>query len=180
MRHFLANVFTYALASLLLIGSAVFAKIRSSQLVISDEASVLASFEDVPASEAAWRELGARTYEANCRHCHGREGRGWDQYPPVVGIDRLVATPRGRAYLIDLHLFGVASPRWRAPMPPMGHLPDVALAAVLDHVLTSFGNAMPAGAPPIAIDEIAARRAAGQRSPHVVDALRPRAPTAQR
>ena len=176
MRHLLANLFTYVLAGMLLIGSAVFAWIRSSQLVLSDEASVLARFAGTEESAAAWRALGARSYEANCRRCHGAQGRGWDQYPPVTGVARAAAHPDGRAYLIDLHLFGVASDRWRAPMPPMGHLQDVELAAVLQHLLTHFGNELAPDVRPISVGEIAARRAAGPRSPHDVNALRARRP----
>ena len=172
MRHFITNVFTYVLAALLVLGSAVFAWIRSSQLVVSDEMSSLARFEGTPETPEAWRALGMSAYEANCRRCHGPEGQGWDQYPPLTGVDQLLAAPGGRDYLIALHLFGVASDRWRAPMPAMGHMHDIELAAVVHHVLTHFGNALPPGASPIASGEFAAARATPM-TPHEVDALRP-------
>lgn len=172
MRHVIANLFTYVLAGLLLIGSAVFAWIRSSQLVISDEASALARFEATPEAAEAWRALGERSYEANCRRCHGADGQGWDQYPPLTDVGRIAAAPGGRDYLIALHLFGVASDRWRAPMPAMGHMHDIELAAVVDHVLTRFGDAPPIGAAPISSRELAARRATPM-SPYQVSARRP-------
>jgi mono/diheme cytochrome c family protein len=172
VRHFLANVAIYGIAMLLLAGAALFAWARSAQLTVTDEAAVLAAFAPAEDSTFHWRELGAESYARNCRTCHLRDGSGWDQYPPLDHTSTLAATPTGRAYVIDVHLYGLASDRWRAPMPPMGHLHDVELAAVLNHVLTAFG------ATPVADDrlyrpeDIAARR--GQAlSPHDVDARRP-------
>jgi len=172
MRHVLANVFTYTLALLLVLGSLAFAWIRSAQLVVSDEETVLGCFEGEPEPAAAWEALGRRSYEANCRRCHGAEGQGWDQYPPLVGLGPVLATPTGREYLIALHLWGLASDRWRAPMPAMGHLRDVEVAAVINHVLRSFGNAPPDGAAPIEAGEVEATRSR-RMSAHAVDRLRP-------
>lgn len=176
MRHFLANLATYAIAALLVGGAALFAWMRSAQLVITDEAAVLAVYEPAPAHEFTWRELGRDSYVRNCMNCHGREGRGWDQYPGLGHAGALFAAPGGRDYLLDVHLYGLASPRWRAPMPPMGHMHDAELAAVLNHVLASFGNRrlLPADARLYLPADVAARR--GQRlSPRAVDARRPAA-----
>lgn len=172
MRHFLANVATYGIALLLVVGAALFAWARSAQLAVTNEAATLAAFAPTGDSTFHWRELGAESYARNCRTCHLRDGSGWDQYPPLDHTAALAATPAGRAYVIDVHLYGLASDRWRAPMPPMGHLHDVELAAVLNHVVTALG------ASPVADDglyrpeDIAARR--GQRlTPAEVDARRP-------
>jgi mono/diheme cytochrome c family protein len=158
MRHLIVNVFVYSLGALLLLGSAIFAWIRSEQIVVTRESETVGRVVAAAKTEAELRALGEASYDANCRHCHGADGRGWDQYPGIHGMDRLVASPDGRRYYVALHLFGVASPRWRAPMPPMGHIADVELAAVLQYVIDRFGEAEDSD---IAItpDEIAEARA---------------------
>lgn len=174
MRHFLANVATYTIAVLLLAGAGAFAWMRSAQLLLTDEAAVLERYEPSPAGEFAWAELGRSSYVRNCANCHGRDGQGWDQYPGVGHTGRLFAAPGGREYLIDVHLYGLTSRRWRAPMPPMGHLHDAEMAAVINHVLTNYGNgeALPAGTPLLLPADVAARR--GQAlSPAQVDRRRP-------
>lgn len=130
----------YAIATLLIVGSALFAWVRSVQLVITHQSQVLAAYDQTGPRGFYWEELGARSYRANCASCHRADGVGWDQYPGVGHTARLFNAPGGRDYVIDLHLYGLDSPRWRVPMPPMGHLSDIEMAAVLNHVLTSFGN----------------------------------------
>lgn len=172
MRHLVANIATYTIAALLILGSALFAWMRSSQLVLSDEQYTLARYEPAPAHDFEWREVGEHSYASNCRNCHGREGQGWDQYPGLSDTARLFAAPGGREYLVELNLHGLTSPRWGAPMPSMGHLQDVELAAVLNHVLTHFGNTPPAGARLYVPADIAALRGT-KRSPWEVNELRP-------
>jgi mono/diheme cytochrome c family protein len=174
MRHFLVNLATYLIAAMIVLGAGLFAWVRSSQLVISDETRTVAYHAPTGTRGFDWQELGSGSYLRNCAACHGRSGGGWDQYPGVGHAARLLAGPGGREYLIDLHLYGLASPRWRAPMPPMGHIPDVELAAVLNHVLTGYGNEheLPAGAPLFLPDEVAARRGQSLR-PEEVDRKRP-------
>ena len=174
MRHLVANVALYVIAAFLVVGATLFAWMRSSQLVLTDEPTMLAHHAPAEAREFEWRELGRRTYEANCANCHGDAGEGWDQYPPLAGTGALLAAPGGRDYLVDLHLHGLASPRWRAPMPAMDHLPDVALAAVLNHMLTELADA-PRAAPAARLylpADVEARR--GRRlTPQAVNARRP-------
>lgn len=172
MRHFLANLAVYIIATLILVGAALFAWIRSEQLVLSDERTVVAPYAPEAAHGFEWARLGRDSYVRNCANCHRRAGGGWDQYPGLAHVARLAAAPGGREFLVDLHLHGLASPRWRAPMPRMGHIPDAELAAVLNHVLTAFGGADPAGPLLFEPAEIEARR--GPRlSPQAVDARRP-------
>lgn len=174
MRHLVANVVTYVIAGLLALGSVAWAWARSSQLLLSDEATVLAGYADSAAPDSARRTLGAASYDRNCASCHGDDGQGWDQYPPVAGVGALYARPGGRDYLIDLHLHGLASDRWRAPMPRMPHLADVELAAVVNHVLTHYGNAPLVGdAALVTPADVAARRGRALR-PRDVDAARER------
>jgi mono/diheme cytochrome c family protein len=174
MRHLLANIATYTIASLLIVGAALFAWVRSARLTITDAETVLARFEPTPAHEFRWTDIGEGSYVRNCLNCHGTDGRGWDQYPGVRHTGEIFASPGGRAYLVDLHLYGLTSDRWRAPMPPMGHMHDVELAAVLNYVLSNFGNQhrFPPGSRLYVPAEVAARR--DQRlSPREVDLQRP-------
>lgn len=174
MRHLLGNIATQAIAGLLLVGAVGFAWIRSAQVTVSDEATELARFEPVAAHEFFWAEVGEASYRRNCQACHLADGKGWDQYPGLGHTSRLFTAPSGREYVLDLHLFGLTSERWRAPMPPMGHMPDVDLAAAINHVLTSFGNErhLPADAPFYVPADVATRRGL-ELSPAQVNARRP-------
>jgi mono/diheme cytochrome c family protein len=139
MRHLLANIAIYVIAFVLIGGAGLFAWVRSAQLVVSDEGAVLAGFE--PGERTfEWEELGAGSWARNCQSCHGPEGLGWDQYPSIAHASTFLLLPGGREHLLDVHIYGLTSSRWRVPMPPMGHIRDVELAAVINHVLTSFGN----------------------------------------
>lgn len=156
MRHLLANVVTYGIAALLFTGAALFAQLRSSQLTLTDRAAVLAAWEPSPGSGFRWRALGAATYRRDCSNCHGRDGLGWDQYPPVVGVAPLLRVPDGRERLVDVVLHGRSTEGARVPMPAMGHLHDAEVAAVLNHVATTWGVADPADL--FTPDEVAQRR----------------------
>jgi mono/diheme cytochrome c family protein len=174
MRHLLANVATYAIAAFLLVGAGVFAWARSAQVVFTVEPVVVARWEVPPGAPFAWEGLGESTYVRNCANCHGRAGGGWDQYPGLERTAALLAAAGGREHVIDLHLYGLASARWRVPMPPMGHLEDVEVAAVVNHVLTRFARegTLPEGAALLRPEEVAARR--GLRlSPRDVERRRP-------
>ena len=174
MRHFLANVATYAISLLLVAGAAAFAWMRSAQVVLTRESVVLRAYEPAAAGTFPWRELGADSYSRNCMNCHGRDGGGWDQYPGLGHTARLFTAPGGRDYVVDVHLYGLTSRRWRAPMPPMGHIRDVEMAAVVNHVLTRFGNQaeLPAGTPLLDPSEVRARRGRGL-TPAQVNRSRP-------
>jgi hypothetical protein len=170
MRHFMANLVTYAIAIMLFLGAAVFGWIRSSQYALSDEVTIFARFDPAAVDEPWWAEAGRVGYARNCANCHGMAGGGWDQYPGVHHASVIAATPAGREYLIDLHLYGLTSGRWRAPMPRMAHVGDVELAATLNHIITTYAVA----APPQLFEppEIAERR--GRRlSPREVNERRP-------
>ena len=51
---------------------------------------------------------------------------------------RQASAPGGRGYLIDLHLHGLTSDRWRAPMPTMRTLSNSEIAAVINYVMEEF------------------------------------------
>jgi mono/diheme cytochrome c family protein len=177
VRHFLANIVTYAIAALLFIGAAAFAWMRSSQLMLTTEEVVLAQYEPPAELGFPWQRLGESSYERNCSNCHRSDGEGWDQYPAVTTAAGLLVLPGGREYLIDLHLYGLTSDRWGAPMPRMAHLHDVEMAAVINYIATAFGTASADHL--LEPDDIAARR--GQRlAPADVNRRRPDDPPAPR
>jgi len=140
LRHLLANVVTYTIGVLLLLGAALFGWMRSRQWTFTREETVLARFAPAPPNDFVWQDLGRESYVRNCANCHGRRGEGWDQYPGLSHLADLFEGEGGRDYVIDLHLYGLTGDRFRAPMPPMRHIPDVEMAAVLNHTLTNFGN----------------------------------------
>jgi mono/diheme cytochrome c family protein len=174
MRHFVANLATYAIALFLALGAGMFAWVRSARIVIVDEAAVLARHEPAGDQPFAWEALGESSYVRNCANCHGSDGGGWDQYPGLDRVGALLRLPGGREHLVDLHLYGLASRRHRVPMPPMGHLADVETAAVINHVLTRFGNASEVTSDTRLFrpEEVAARRGLGL-SPRGVERGRP-------
>jgi mono/diheme cytochrome c family protein len=169
MRHVIANIATYAVAALLVVGSAFFAWLRSEQVTVTTEAAVLAGYE--PADEVfQWFALGESSYVRNCANCHLGDGSGWDQYPGLDRSGAMLRTEQGREHLIDLHLYGLTSDRWGAPMPPMGHIRDVELAAVINYIATRFGDA---GDGDLLVSaDIEARRGL-RRSPADVERSRP-------
>jgi mono/diheme cytochrome c family protein len=87
----------------------------------------------------------AHDYLLSCAGCHTPAGTGSATVPTLHGIDRLLARPGGRAYV--LRVPGVAS----AP------LSDARLAALLDWVFAHFGNT---AAPGFTAAEVAAARVA--------------------
>jgi mono/diheme cytochrome c family protein len=173
MRHFLTNVATYTIATMLLVGAALFGWLRAAQVTLSDEKTIVAHYAGAEGHEFEWLEPGTSSYLRNCSNCHGRTGNGWDQYPGLSNTARLLAAPGGREHIIDLHLYGLTSNRWRAPMPPMGHMPDVELAAVINYVVTTFGTA-PAEDMKLFTPEDIAERRGKEMTPSQVEAGRPR------
>lgn len=111
--------------------------------------------------------LGADVYARECRGCHGTgEARGRSM-PALRGrVVDLFASSGGRDYLIDLLLDGrvrrveSGEPTLVDSHPGYAHLSDVEVAAVLNHMLSSWGNdaLLPERATLYVDDEVAARR----------------------
>ncbi len=173
MRHLLANIATYGIASVLVIGAALFAWMRTAQVALTTETAVLAQYEPDTTGQFRWQQLGERSYVSNCSACHRPDGGGWDQYPSIAHTLALAAAPGGREYVVDLHLYGLTSDRWRAPMPPMGHIQDAEMAAVINYVMTGLGTVEPADISLLYTpDDIVARRGQ-QLTPAQVNSRRP-------
>ena len=111
---------------------------------------------------------GARVYAESCSVCHGADGEGTaDAVPPLARhLPRLAQDPDGRAYLVRVLLWGVVGPvevegqAYDGVMAPFDHRSDAELAAVLNHVLTAWGNdrRLAAGHRPVTAAEVAVAR----------------------
>jgi mono/diheme cytochrome c family protein len=98
-------------------------------------------------------ELGASTYLA-CSGCHQASGAGIPgAFPPLAGhAADLYRADGGRSYLIGVMLYGVQGQivvdgtTYNGVMPAFPHYDDDAIAAVLNHIVTEWGNAERIGA----------------------------------
>lgn len=111
---------------------------------------------------------GADVYKSTCAACHQATGKGMPgTFPPLAGksIPVLLATPAGRTFLANAVLYGlqgsltVDGKTYNGVMPAQKQLSDADLAAVLNHVATSWGNKWPAGQKPYTAAEITKLRA---------------------
>lgn len=113
---------------------------------------------------------GAALFAQNCVSCHQASGQGIPgAFPPLAGhVGDLVASDR--AFPPKVVLFGMAGPitvngvAYAALMPVFGdRLDDAELAAVLNHVLTAWGDADTLGDAfePYTADELATWRELG-------------------
>lgn len=91
---------------------------------------------------------GGDLYLANCASCHQAEGQGVrGAFPPLAGhAPNLYQADGGREYLTHVVLYGLRGPtmvegvEYNGLMPSWPHLSDAAIAAILNHVLTGWGN----------------------------------------
>lgn len=111
---------------------------------------------------------GAAVYQANCAACHQANGKGVPgAFPPLAGhfTQLLAAGAAGRSYVGHVVLNGlqgsvkVNNQTYAGVMPAQKQLSDADLAAVLNHVATSFGNKWPAGQKPFTAAELTKLRA---------------------
>src|SRR5579863_2727794 len=116
-----------------------------------------------------WQTLGERVYNDNCSGCHQRSGKGIQGgFPPLVGHGPEVMQKGGRPYMVRLVLFGltgavvVDGTSYNGSMPSWSDtLHDDQIAAVINHVLTDWGNdkLLPKDFKPVLPSEVAAARA---------------------
>lgn len=131
--------------------------------------------DDWVAAQDAATVDGAAVYQANCAACHGAEGAGVPgAFPPLAGHAADLAAA-DRDYLPLALLYGVSGAievdgaRYQGAMPAWGQLSDDEIAAVLDHVTATWGDAgaLPDGFGPYTAAEIAAARGQGLSSADV-------------
>ena len=125
---------------------------------------------DAPAPDPTFdTALGASTY-ASCVGCHQPTGAGIPgAFPPLAGhAADLFNADGGRTYLIDMMLYGlqgeivVDGTTYNGLMPAFPQLSDDAIAAVLNHTLTEWGNdALIDDFDAIRAEEVAAERDKG-------------------
>lgn len=117
------------------------------------------------ACEEGGRAGGEALYARYCSSCHRPDGQGQRAvFPPLKGhAAELAATPEGRRRLIQTPLHGRQGPlvvdgvKYDGLMVPVRSLRDEDLAAILNHVLSSWGNdrLLPPGHQPIKAYEVA-------------------------
>lgn len=109
---------------------------------------------------------GAVVFQQNCAACHQAEGGGIPgAFPRLAGhFPQLLSADGGRAYVLHVLLFGlqgsitVEGQTYNGVMPSWSHLTDAQIAAVLDHVATSWGDTYPSGVEPFTPADVAATR----------------------
>ena len=177
MRYTRVGVASYAIASVLVVTVLGVAWARSrapsppTPPTASTEAPATApsgAAAPAPGAAPAPQDSGAAAWEAECGACHrDGEARG-RSIPALRGLAVTLFTSRGgREYLIDLMLDGrvrsVENGRteYVESHPSYEELSDASIAAILNHMLESWGNQelLPAEPPLYTAAAVAARRA---------------------
>jgi cytochrome c5 len=151
MRYTRVGVASYAIASALVVTVLGVAWARSQGR--AGTRAITESSAEVPAAEAPGgpapppQESGAAAYEAECGGCH-RDGEARGRSIPALRghAVTLFTSEGGREYLIDLMIDGrvrfVESARtvYEETHPSYEELADATIAAILNHMLVSWGN----------------------------------------
>lgn len=121
----------------------------------------------VLSSAAMAQSSGADLYK-RCAGCHKSTGLGFPGSAPPLAAHApdIEKTPGGRTYLIEALLYGlkgdilVKGQHYNGTMPAFGDLNDADAAAVLNLILTNWGNdkLLPKDHTPITPGEVKARR----------------------
>ncbi|RCK53656.1 alcohol dehydrogenase [Thalassospira profundimaris] len=88
---------------------------------------------------------GARTYAANCAFCHGRDGRGKNEWiPPLAGVSSMLTPQAESAINVTLNgsmrvVSNGVPDAYRMP-PYREHLSDQQMADVLTYARSAWGN----------------------------------------
>jgi mono/diheme cytochrome c family protein len=114
----------------------------------------------------ALAQSGASVFQP-CQGCHQPTGAGIPGvFPPLAGhVPEILAAKGGREYIIHVVLFGltgeisVKGTKYNGAMPAFGQLKDEDVAAVLNHISTSWNNKLPAGQKAFTAAEVKAQRA---------------------
>lgn len=131
-------------------------------------ATRLAPGASAPAStpaQATASANGAAVYN-NCIGCHQASGAGIPgAFPPLAGhVPEILAARGGREWLVQVMLYGLQGPitvkgtSYNGLMPAYPQLSNAEIAAVLNHIATQWGNALPAGQGAFTEAEVQAQR----------------------
>ncbi len=128
--------------------------------------AVAAQAQGKPLTKEEQIAAGERVFMGTCAACHQTTGQGIPHFfPPLAGSDFLM---KDKERSIHIALKGWTGPvdvngnHFDSVMPPMGHLPDDALANILTFVRNSWGN----HGEPVTPQEVARVRS-GTQSPGV-------------
>jgi len=121
---------------------------------------------------------GAKLYSTNCSGCHQAGGQGIPGvFPPLAGhVPQILEAKGGREYLIHVMLYGLQGPievkgtKYSGAMPAWAQLKDGEIAAILNHISTSWGNKFPEGQKPFTPEEVGAGRAQKLTAAQVLEA----------
>ncbi len=116
-------------------------------------------------TQAATSANGAQVYN-NCIGCHQANGAGIPgAFPPLAGhVPEILAAQGGREWLIQVMLYGlqgqisVKGASYNGVMPGYAQLSNAEIAAVLTHIATQWGNALPSGQAAFTEAEVQAQR----------------------
>lgn len=139
----------------LLLGLATWAVVLGMELNRATNLSTLRTPATGQAAPATRVLSGPTLYAANCASCHQNRGEGrFPVFPPLANSSRVNGDPHP---LMAITLHGLSGPieangvRYSGLMPGLPHLTDDEIAAVLNHVRSSWGNnAAPLGAADVA------------------------------
>jgi mono/diheme cytochrome c family protein len=130
------------------------------------------------AALAAAQSDGAAIYATNCAGCHQADGAGLPGvFPPLAGhVGDLYAAEEGPRHLANVLLFGmqgaitVDGAEYAGVMPGWFQFSDDDVAAVLDHLMTAWGDADELDAyVPISAEDVAQARRGGLSPQGVYD-----------
>lgn len=86
----------------------------------------------------------AELYRQSCAACHQAQGEGMGRLAPPLAGNEMLLKDRRYALLVVLHgLEGeieVGDRTFDGQMPPMAHLRDEQVAAIVNYILTAWGN----------------------------------------
>ncbi|OAB62537.1 hypothetical protein AY599_01750 [Leptolyngbya valderiana BDU 20041] len=126
--------------------------------------AILTGCQSEPEAEIAL-EPGQGEYLRWCASCHGNGGEGKaPAFPPLAGSEWLEFPDRGLAMIVLYGLRGeieVAGRTYRGYMPPMTHLPDEDIEAILAYVTRTWAGRQST----LSAADIAALRAAEDTRP---------------
>jgi len=116
-------------------------------------------------AQATTSANGAAVYN-NCIGCHQASGAGIPgAFPPLAGhVPEILAARGGREWLVQVMLYGLQGPitvkgaSYNGLMPAYPQLSNAEIAAVLNHIATQWGNALPAGQGAFTEAEVQAQR----------------------